>query len=55
MINKIQGICDIIRDIKVLFNFDTIGNHLERTVIHKYNDNVKGEMYNFDVVPEVTN
>jgi hypothetical protein len=27
----------------------------ERTVVYKYNDNVKGEMYNYlDIVPEVT-
>ncbi|MBU0941140.1 MAG: PIG-L family deacetylase [Bacteroidetes bacterium] len=51
------GIPDIIRDIKVLFTLDINGVKIpfERTVIYKYNDNVKGEMYNFlDIVPEVT-
>lgn len=51
------GIPDIIRDLKILFTIgiDGIEIPFERTVIYKYNDNVRGEMYNFlDVVPEVT-
>ena len=51
------GIPDIIRDVKVLFTIDINGIEIpfERTVVYKYNDNVKGEMYNYlDVVPEVT-
>jgi LmbE family N-acetylglucosaminyl deacetylase len=51
------GIPDIIREVKVLFNVQINGVKIpfERTVVYKYNDNVKGEMYNYlDVVPEVT-
>jgi LmbE family N-acetylglucosaminyl deacetylase len=51
------GVPDIIRDLKVLFTIEINGIQipLERTIIYKYNDNVKGEMYNYlDVVPEVT-
>ena len=51
------GIPDIIREIKVLFNVKINGVEIpfERTVVYKYNDDVKGEMYNFlDIVPEVT-
>jgi LmbE family N-acetylglucosaminyl deacetylase len=51
------GIPDIIREIKVVFTIEINGTEipLERTIIYKYNDNVKGEMYNYlDIVPEVT-
>jgi hypothetical protein len=51
------GIPDIIREVKVLFTIDINGIEIpfERTVIYKYNDDVKGEMYNYlDIVPEVT-
>jgi LmbE family N-acetylglucosaminyl deacetylase len=51
------GIPDIIREVKVLFNVKINGTEIpfERTVVYKYNDDVKGEMYNFmDIVPEVT-
>ncbi|MFT5252156.1 MAG: LmbE family N-acetylglucosaminyl deacetylase [Flavobacteriales bacterium] len=51
------GIPDIIREVKVLFTIDIneIEIPFERTVIYKYNDDVKGEMYNYlDIVPEVT-
>jgi LmbE family N-acetylglucosaminyl deacetylase len=51
------GIPDIIRAVKVLFNINIDGVEIpfERTVVYKYNDNVKGEMYNYlDIVPEVT-
>lgn len=51
------GIPDIIRDVKVVFNMKINGVEIpfDRTVIYKYNDNVKGEMYNYlDIVPEVT-
>ncbi len=51
------GIPDVIRDVKVVFNIkiNEIEIPFERTVVYKYNDDVKGEMYNYlDVVPEVT-
>ena len=51
------GIPDIIRQVKVVFNvkINNVEIPFERTVVYKYNDGVKGEMYNFlDIVPEVT-
>jgi hypothetical protein len=51
------GIPDVIREVKVVFNVAINGIEIpfERTVVSKYNDNVKGEMYNYlDIVPEVT-
>jgi LmbE family N-acetylglucosaminyl deacetylase len=51
------GTPDIIREVKVVFNIKINGVEIpfERTVVYKYNDGVKGEMYNFlDIVPEVT-
>ena len=51
------GTPDIIRAIKVVFNIKINETEIpfERTVVYKYNDNVKGEMYNFlDIVPVVT-
>lgn len=51
------GVPDIIREVKVLFLIKIEGIEIpfERTVIHKYNDDVKGEVYNYlDIVPEVT-
>ncbi|MDR7371660.1 PIG-L family deacetylase [Flavobacterium aquidurense] len=51
------GIPDIIREVKLVFNVKISGVEIpfERTVVYKYNDSVKGEMYNFlDIVPEVT-
>ncbi|KRB53754.1 PIG-L family deacetylase [Flavobacterium sp. Root186] len=51
------GIPDIIREVKVVFNIkiNNVEIPFERTVVYKYNDGVKGEMYNFlDIVPEVT-
>ncbi|WP_338644977.1 PIG-L family deacetylase [Flavobacterium sp. KS-LB2] len=51
------GIPDIIREAKVLFNVQINGIEIpfERTVVYKYNDDVKGEVYNYlDIVPEVT-
>lgn len=54
---KSIGIPDIIRDVKVVFNMQINGVEIpfERTVIYKYNDKVKGEIYNYlDIVPEVT-
>jgi LmbE family N-acetylglucosaminyl deacetylase len=51
------GIPDIIREVKVVFNLIINGIEIpfERTVVYKYNDDVKGEMYNYlDIVPEVT-
>ncbi len=51
------GVPDIIRDQKVLFNV-TIGGipiPFERTIIYKFNDDVKGEVYRpFDIVPDVS-
>jgi len=51
------GIPDVIRDVKVVFNIGINGIAIpfERTIVYKYNDNVKGEVYNYlDIVPEVT-
>jgi len=51
------GIPDIIRETKVIFNVKINDTEIpfERTVVYKYNDDVKGEVYNFlDIVPEVT-
>jgi LmbE family N-acetylglucosaminyl deacetylase len=51
------GIPDIIREVKIVFNILINGIEIpfERTVVYKYNDDVKGEMYNYlDIVPEVT-
>ncbi|WP_281239560.1 PIG-L family deacetylase [Flavobacterium praedii] len=51
------GIPDIIREVKIIFNIKINGVEIpfERTIVYKYNDDVKGEMYNFlDIVPEVT-
>jgi LmbE family N-acetylglucosaminyl deacetylase len=51
------GLPDIIRDVKVVFNIkvNEIEIPYERTVIYKYNDDVKGEVYNYlDIVPAVT-
>ena len=51
------GIPDIIREAKVVFNMKINGIEIpfERTVIYKYNDDVKGEIYNYlDIVPEIT-
>ena len=51
------GIPDIIREVKVVFyiKINEIEIPFERIVVYKYNDDVKGEMYNYlDVVPEVT-
>ncbi|TRX21692.1 PIG-L family deacetylase [Flavobacterium franklandianum] len=51
------GIPDVIREAKVVFNINIkeIEIPFERIVVYKYNDDVKGEMYNYlDVVPEVT-
>jgi len=51
------GIPDVIREVKVIFNTRICGVEIpfERTVVYKYNDGVKGEMYNYlDIVPEVS-
>jgi LmbE family N-acetylglucosaminyl deacetylase len=51
------GIPDIIREVKVVFNIQINGIEIPftRTVVYKYNDDVKGEMYNYlDIVPAVT-
>jgi LmbE family N-acetylglucosaminyl deacetylase len=51
------GIPDVIREVKVVFNIkiNEVEIPFERIVVYKYNDDVKGEMYNYlDVVPEVT-
>ena len=51
------GIPDIIREVKVVFNMQINGVEIpfERTVIYKYNDKVKGEVYNYlDIVPDLT-
>lgn len=59
VVNRQQniGIPDIIRETKVVFNVQINGIEIpfERTVVYKYNDDVKGEVYNYlDIVPEVT-
>ncbi|MBP4142149.1 PIG-L family deacetylase [Flavobacterium sp. P4023] len=54
---KNRGIPDIIREVKVVFNMkvNEIEMPFERIVVYKYNDDVKGEIYNYlDIVPEVT-
>jgi len=51
------GIPDIIRAVKVVFTIqiNAIEIPFEKTVVYKYNDDVKGEMYNYlDIVPEIT-
>jgi LmbE family N-acetylglucosaminyl deacetylase len=51
------GTPDIIRAVKVVFNIRINGVEIpfEKAVVYKYNDEVKGEMYNYlDIVPEVT-
>lgn len=51
------GTPDIIREAKVIFNvrINEVLLPFERTIVYKYNDNVKGEMYNYlDIVPQVT-
>jgi LmbE family N-acetylglucosaminyl deacetylase len=51
------GTPDIIREVKVVFSIliENIEIPFERTVVYKYNDDVKGEVYNYlDIVPEVT-
>ena len=51
------GIPDIIRQLKVTFliEINSVTIPFERLVIFKYNDEVKGEVYNpFDIVPDVT-
>ncbi len=51
------GIPDIIREVKVVFTIkiNEIESPFEKTVVYKYNDDVKGEMYNYlDIGPEIT-
>lgn len=51
------GLPDVIREVKVFFNLLINGIEIpfERTVVYKYNDDVKGETYSFlDIIPEVT-
>ncbi len=51
------GIPDIIRDLKVIFNINIQNTIIpfEREVIYKYNDEVKGEVYEpFNLIPSVT-
>ena len=51
------GLPDIIRESKVVFTIDITGIQIpfDRTVVYKYNDDVKGEVYNYlDIVPEIT-
>ena len=54
---KIIGTPDIIRDQKVVFDLAVNGVPIpfERTIIYKFNDDVKGEVYRpFDIVPDVS-
>lgn len=51
------GVPDIIRDQKVIFHLLVNGVSIpfERTIIYKFNDDVKGEVYRpFDIVPDVS-
>lgn len=51
------GIPDIIRDVKLQFNIkiNNVSIPFERPIVYKYNDKVKGEMYNYlDIIPEVS-
>jgi len=51
------GLPDVIRETKVVFNLIINGIEIpfERTVIYKYTDDVKGEVYNYlDIIPEIT-
>lgn len=51
------GLPDIIREVKLLFNIkiNDINIPFERDVVYKYNDKVKGEMYNYlDIIPDVS-
>jgi LmbE family N-acetylglucosaminyl deacetylase len=51
------GIPDVIRNVIVVFIIKINGVEIpfERIVVYKYNDDVKGEVYNYlDIVPEVT-
>lgn len=51
------GIPDVLREIKVTFLIDINGTTIpfERKVVYKYNDDVKGEVYQpLDIVPIVT-
>jgi LmbE family N-acetylglucosaminyl deacetylase len=54
---KNVGIPDVLRQVKVTFLITINGIEIpfDRNVVYKYNDDVKGEVYQpFDVVPEVT-
>lgn len=51
------GLADIIREAKIRFDLIINGVPIpfEKNIIYKYNDNVKGEVYEpFDIVPDVT-
>lgn len=51
------GIPDVLRQVKVGFWIEIYGVEIpfERNVVYKYNDDVKGEVYQpFDIVPDVT-
>lgn len=48
---------DVIREVKVIFDLSINGTLIpfERDVIYKYNDDVKGEVYEpFDIIPDAT-
>ncbi|HEU0136672.1 MAG TPA: PIG-L family deacetylase [Flavobacterium sp.] len=51
------GVPDVIRETKVQFNIlvENVPLVFERTIVYKYNDDVKGEVYKpFDIFPDVT-
>lgn len=51
------GLPDVLRPIKIIFTIDVNGVSIpfERNVVYKYNDDVKGEVYQpLDIVPAVT-
>ncbi len=54
---QLIGIPDIIRETKIIFTVSVNGTPIpfERNIVYKYNDKVKGEVYEpFDIVPDVT-
>lgn len=59
VVNDLQkiGIPDIIRNFKVAFsvNIEGVTIPFERTIVHKFSDPVKGEVYQpFDIIPAVS-
>lgn len=54
---QLIGMPDVVRQLKVIFNIsiDGVAIPIVRDVVYKYNDDVKGEVYQpFDIIPKVT-